>query len=52
MPSQPCSAFQEVACSQKQASSPKPAAITPVEEQSERYLIDLPCTAFTKGVSP
>jgi hypothetical protein len=52
MPSQSCSAFQEVACSQKQVSSRKAAAITPVEEQSERYLIELPYTAFTKGVSP
>jgi hypothetical protein len=42
MPSQPGSAFQEVACSQKQASSRKPAAITPGEKQSERYFIDLP----------
>jgi hypothetical protein len=47
-----CSSIQEVPCSQKQASSRKATAITQVEEQSERYLIDLPYTAFTKGVSP
>ena len=47
-----CSCFQEISCSQKQASSRKATAITPVKEQSERYLIGLPSTASTKGVSP
>jgi hypothetical protein len=42
MPSQLCNVFEEVACSQEQASSRKPAAITSIEERSERYLNDVP----------
>jgi hypothetical protein len=38
--------------SQNPASSRKTATIISIEDEGERYLIDLPYTEFTKGGSP